>query len=160
MARNDPVPSSLIHDMGRYSGSSPHDASPEQQLMQRAGDPLLVREFLSREPNVKPMPGVAPMPGEATIRLARCILAQGSVEQLNLAQAPKRYVAREPLLESSRTPLAFTPSAKEREGAIELGQPHSTRGSPTEAMAGPAAVIAGLAFATVLLWMLFQLVWI
>jgi hypothetical protein len=138
--------------MGRYSGSRLHDVTPEEQLMQRAGDPLLVREFLSRQSTLEPVPGVAPpMSGEATIRLARCILAQGSVEHLSVGQASRRYGARDPLLENSQVPSAFIPSEQDREGVMELGQPQP--GKETPAVAGPVAVIMAMAVAAVLLWM-------
>lgn len=154
MAQNDPVPCSLIHDMGRHSGSRLHDVTPELQLMQRAGDPLLVQEFLSRQPTLEPVPGVAPpMSGEATIRLARFILARGSVEHLIFGQESRRYGAREPLLENSQVPSAFIPSEQEREGAMELGQSPPGKDTPAAAVAGPVAVIAAMAFAAVLLWM-------
>ena len=156
----DPVPSGLIHDMGRHSGASLHDATPEQQLMQRAGDPLLVREFLSRQSTPERAPGMAPqLSGEATIGLARCILAQGSVELVNLPETSERYVAHEPLLENSRVPSAFTPSVQEREGAIELGQSQPGNGAPAAALARADVVTAALTLAFGLLWIWLQLVW-
>jgi hypothetical protein len=146
--------------MGRHSGSSLHDVTPEQQLMQRAGDPLLVREFLSRQSTPERAPGMAPpMSVEATIGLARCILAQGSVEPVNLPPTPKRYVAREPLLENSSVPSTFAPSVQEREGAMEIGQSQSGKCPPAATSTGAAARIAALALSFVLLWIWLQLVW-
>jgi hypothetical protein len=153
MGLNDPVPSGLIHDMGRHSSSSFHDVTPEQQLMQRAGDPLLVREFLARQSTPQLAPGRAPpMPGEATIRLARCILAQGSVELVNLPRPPARYVTREPLLENSRVPSTFIPSVEEREGAMELGQSQSIKSRPVVTVTVMAGVTVAVALTVVLLW--------
>jgi hypothetical protein len=160
MGLNDSVPSGLIRDMGRHSGSSLHDVTPEQQLMQRAGDPLLVREFLSRQSTPEGAPGMEPpMSVEATIGLARYILAQGSLELVNFPPLPKRYAAREPLLENSRVPSTFTPSVQDREGAFEIGQSQSGKGAPAAALTGAAAVIGALALSFVLLWIWLQLVW-
>jgi hypothetical protein len=154
MGLNDPVPSGMIHDIGRHSGSSLQGMTPEQQLMQRAGDPLLVREFLSRQSTPEWSPGTTPpMSGEATIWLAHCILAQGSVELMSRPQTPKRYVAREPLLENSRSPSTFIPSVQDREGAMELGQSQPGKGRPAATGTVTAAATAALALAVVLLWM-------
>lgn len=151
MGQNDSGEGELIRDIGRHADISGHGITREQQLMERADDPLMVREFLARQEGFgQVMQTARPMSREATITLARRVLYGGGPEHRFLTKAPRRYEDRESLLESSVIPAPFEPSAKDYQDAMELGP------STPEAMtvtSGPD--LAGLTKALVLTAVLF-----
>ena len=150
MGQNDSGEGELIRDIGRHADISGHGLTREQQLMERAGDPLVVREFLSRQEHFGQVLQTAlPMSGEATITLARRVLS-GGPELQNRTQAPKRYDGREALFESSVVPAPFEPSATDRQDAMELG-PSTPEAMTVTSDPGLAGLTGALALTAVLL---------
>jgi hypothetical protein len=157
MDRSDPAGIELIRDIGRQCSLSMPGVTTEQELMQRSSDPLLVREFLARRQNLELVQTAAsPMSGDATITLARSILAQGSLEPSSHPQVSRRYPVREPLLANSLAPSPFEPSARDREDALDLENSQRADLSLHPAAASPSTPSMALAFIAILLWLMFQ----
>jgi hypothetical protein len=145
--------SDLIRDIGRSGTTQGGAETNEHRLMRAAGDPLAVREIMSRLESSGPLPqAAAPMSGEATITLARSILMHGSLDQAHWPQGRMRYDAREALPEDSSPPSAFAPSARDREEALDLEAP-SAQAQPAALLSGQHAVLGGLALFVILLWL-------
>ena len=145
--------SDLIRDIGRSGTTQGGTETKEHRLMRAAGDPLAVREIMSRlECSDPPPQAAAPMSGEATITLARSILMHGSLDQAHWPQGRMRYDAREALPEDSSPPSAFAPSARDREEALDLDAP-SAQAQPAALLSGQLAVLGGLALLVILLWL-------
>jgi hypothetical protein len=146
----------LIRDIGKHWGED--TLTREQQLMQRSGDPLLVREFLLHQATPGYTPTFGPPKSGAELVLIPGVSLGGGVERPNLPETSKRYADRSSLLESSVRPCAFEPSVQEREGAmeLELSTRHST--PPSTSLSGMGAAAGGAALIVALLWLSLALV--
>ena len=119
----------LIRDFGRRRNWRTEGATCEVRLMECAGDPLLVWEFLSRREDPDGPPGVLPhLPAEATIALARGMSARGTLEQVSLPGSAKHYALGGPSFADAHTPLPFEPSGEDRVYALDLGFSREVRG--------------------------------
>lgn len=157
MDRSDPAGIELIRDIGRQCSLSMPSVTTEQELMQRSRDPLLVREFLSHRDSLELAERAAPpVSSDVTITLARCILAQGSLEPATNSRVSRRYPDREPLLANSLAPSPFNPSAQDREDVMDLENSQRTDPPFRTAVTSPSAACMALVTIAVLFYLLFH----
>lgn len=120
MAGDEPSPRDTVEWLSAFGRSRSRDGghyAAEHELLRLAGDPLLLHQFLLRGEEARPGPRV-PLPAEVTVALGhhpQDDTSESSVERSFL----RRLEGREPRNTPSLVPDAFTPSAEDRDEALD-----------------------------------------
>lgn len=131
MSRSEQVAphGALIRDVSRSSGLSAGTLTLEQELMQLAHDPVLVRAFIRRKSAGRSIAGAAPaVSGKAAIALVEVSVAHGARRDAISPSALRQYEDRYGVLESSVFPSEFLAKAVDYREALDHVDLHKQEG--------------------------------
>jgi hypothetical protein len=117
MAETEPLASEAakaLRDIGQSGSRQLAGDDREDELMRLADDPLMIRNFLSRQEAMSPKPPVLP----GGLSAGAALQLQKSSDNRRTQSLKAMYEQRERKLDPSLVPEIFAPSSEDREQAI------------------------------------------